>query len=81
LLERFPNPASQKLLSNFQAIIDEIYKVLDNEKLKQMVSGEVALQFLKQTSFGSKVRLATQEYQQSLIVLMGLPVAFRRCER
>jgi hypothetical protein len=43
LLERFPNCASRKLSSNFQAIIDEIYKVLDDEKLKQMVSGEVAL--------------------------------------
>jgi hypothetical protein len=41
-----------------------------------MVSGEVALQFLKQTSFGSKVRLATQEYQQSLIVLTAFLLPF-----
>jgi hypothetical protein len=76
LHETFPNPASRKLLSNFQAIIDKIYKVLDDEKLKQMVSGKVALQFLKQTSFGSKVRLATQEYQQSLIVLTAFLLPF-----
>jgi len=69
LLRKFPNPASRKLLENFQAIIDEIYKVLDDEKLRQMVNGQVAMEFLKKTSFASKVRLSTQEYQESLIVL------------
>ncbi len=57
------------LTLNFNAMVDELYKILDDQQMQNIYTETSAIHFLKKESFKSKLHSQAQEFQIGLIVV------------
>jgi hypothetical protein len=64
-----PSQQTATLTSNFNAMVDELYKILDGQQMQYIYTETSAIHFLEKESFKLKLHSQAQEFQIGLIVV------------
>ena len=60
---------SSELHRNFHAMVKRLYDFIEKQGLKDPLTGKAAVDFMKESSFTSKLHRNAQEYQQCVIIV------------
>ena len=60
---------SSELHNNFHAMVKRLYEFIKKQGLKDPLTGKPAVDFMKETSFTSKLHRNAQEFQQCVIIV------------
>jgi hypothetical protein len=60
---------SSELHKNFHAMVKRLYDFIEKQGLKDPFTGQLAINFMKETRFTSKLHHKAQEYKQCLIIV------------